>query len=239
MSITSNIKLSKLLTLIFTVFVQVAPATKKRTYDKKNCCLYCTKEFGKLARHLEQVHHSEEEVKLTLSFPKSDKRRKEQFTKIRKMANFNHNMVVLETNKGELKVDRRPMETIDPTQYLPCKEEHLLLASKNVTGCSDELRQNVIAKVDPTIVTLGSALLEKRGREQSTEVSQSMRLLARVVIEARKLSGENQATLVSLINSKNFDMLLTCAKNLGGLSKIKMDQKHTKAHLHPSNVGMR
>ena len=94
----------------------------KRTYDKKNCCLYCTKEFGKLARHLEQVHHNEEEVQVALSFPKSDKRRKEQFTKLRKMANFNHNMVVLETNKSELKVDRRPTETIDPTQYLPCKK---------------------------------------------------------------------------------------------------------------------
>ena len=35
-------------------------------------------------------------MKLALSYPKSDKRRKEQFTKIRKMATFNHNMVVLE-----------------------------------------------------------------------------------------------------------------------------------------------
>ena len=190
------------------------------------------------------------------------------------MANFNHNMVVLETNKGELKVDRRPTETIDPTQYLPCKkcnafflkhelarhaancmsknngqkislkqmkyEGHLLLASKNVTGCSDELRQYVIGKmatdevtavaeVDPTIVTLGSALLEKRGREKSTEVSQSMRLLARVVIEARKLNGENQATLASLINPKNFDMLLTCAKNLGGFIQNKDGSKAYKS----------
>ena len=76
-------------------------------------------------------------------------------------------------------------------------EGYLLLASKNVTECSNELHKNVIAKMasdevtgvaedDPTIVTLGTVLLEKRGREKSTEVSQSMRLLARVVIEARK-----------------------------------------------------
>ena len=76
-------------------------------------------------------------------------------------------------------------------------EGHLLLDSKNVTECSNELRKNVITKMasdevtavaedDPTIVTLGSVLLEKQGREKSTEVSQSMRLLARVVIEARK-----------------------------------------------------
>ena len=75
-----------------------------------------------MARHLQQIHKDEDEVKLAFSFPKTDSQRKEELTKIRKMGNFNHNLAVLETNEGELKVDRRPSENINPMQYLPCKE---------------------------------------------------------------------------------------------------------------------
>ena len=138
--------------------------------NKKNCCcLNCTKKFSKIVRHLEQVHYNDEEVKLALSYPKSDKRRKEQFTKIRKMANFNHNMVVLETNKGELKVDRRLTETIDPTQYLPCyhAKSAILFFSRHATTCMSKngeqkkvsLKQNVTRRTS-------LAGLQKRDRMQ-------------------------------------------------------------------------
>ena len=93
-----------MLNLCFAVFVPLAPNSKNRTYDKKNCCFYCNKEFAKLARHLQQMHKDEGEVKLALSFPKEDSRRKEQLAKIRKMGNYNHNLIVLETNKGEFLV---------------------------------------------------------------------------------------------------------------------------------------
>lgn len=79
---------------------------------------------------------------------------------------------------------------------------------------SDEV--TAIAQTDETILTLGSALLEKRGREKALEVSQNMRLLARILMETRQLSGDSKATLSSIIMPKKFDMLLQCAKNLGG-----------------------
>ena len=109
-------------TFIVTVFVNFAP--RKRIYDQKNSCFYCKKQSSKLARNLEQMHKDKEEVKVALSFPIGDRRRKQELTKIRKMGNINHIMAVLEANKGELKVDRRPIVNIDPTMYLPCKECH-------------------------------------------------------------------------------------------------------------------
>ena len=260
---------------IFAVFVQQAPDSKKRTYDKKNCCFYCQKEFAKLARHLQQIHKDEDEVKLAFSFPKTDSRRKEELTKIRKMGNFNHNLVVLETNEGELKVDRRPSENINPMQYLPCKEcngfflKHelsrhastcilkkddrcktslkqlkyegkLMLATTKDNGCIPQLRETVISKMasdeitavaetDVTILNLGSALLEKRGKEKANEVSQNMRLLARILMETRKLSGDNTASVSSIIAPKNFDMLLQCAKNLGGFVESEDGTKQYKS----------
>ena len=53
------------------------------------------------------------------------KKEKKQFEKLCRMGNFNHNMRVLETKRGELKVVRRPTsEESDPNSYLPCKFCH-------------------------------------------------------------------------------------------------------------------
>ena len=73
--------------------------------------------------------------------------------------------------------------------------------------------------------------MEKREREKENEVSQNMRVLARVAIEARKLCEDNNASLSSLIAPKNFYMLLKCAKNLGGFVEA---EDGTKEYRSPS-----
>ena len=40
-----------------------------------------------------------------------------------------------------------------------------------------------VVKTDPTILSVGSQMAENRGKEKAVEVSQEMRLLARVVLE--------------------------------------------------------
>ena len=44
-----------------------------------------------------------------------------------------------------------------------------------------------VVKTDPTILSVDSQMAENRGKEKAVEVSQKMRLLARVVLEMRKL----------------------------------------------------
>ncbi len=48
-------------------------------YDKKQSSFYCEKEFAEIARHYQQVHGDEEEVKLAVQYPANDERRKLQF----------------------------------------------------------------------------------------------------------------------------------------------------------------
>ena len=87
---------------------------KKELMRKNPSCFFCEKYYLKLARHYEQVHSDEDEVKLALKFPLKSKERKQRFAKLWKMGNFNHNMQVLENKEGELKVDRRRTGTVNP-----------------------------------------------------------------------------------------------------------------------------
>ena len=116
----------------------------------------------------------------------------------------------------------------------------MLATGQAQNSCSPQLREHVLSKMasdditavarsDDTILIYGSALLEKRGRDKGNEVSQNMRVLARVVIEARELCGDNNATLSSSIAPKNFDMLLKCAKNLGGFIETEDGTKQYKS----------
>ncbi|XP_028415486.1 uncharacterized protein LOC114538508 [Dendronephthya gigantea] len=262
------------------VYVQpIMAAAGKRAYDKKNCCFFCSKEFSKLARHLEQKHKDEEEVAAALKFPPSDKRRKDLFAKLRKMGNFNHNIKVIEKREGELKVDRRPAAGTDPKQYLPCTgcngfflaheltrhaatclrsdepaggkvkpsakrmqfDGKLLLAGGGASECSKQLQSilkimarddiSAVAQADPTILAVGSDMVEQKGKEKAIAISQKMRLLARVLVEMRRLTGKSDASLSTIITPLYFDMLLQCAKNLGG---YVVDEDGSKSFKSPS-----
>ena len=81
---------------------------------KNPSCFFYEKYYLKLARHYEQVHSDEDEVKLALKFPLKSKERKQRFAKLWKMGNFNYNMQVLENKEGKLMVDRRPTGTVNP-----------------------------------------------------------------------------------------------------------------------------
>jgi hypothetical protein len=252
--------------LCFPVYI-ITAAAGQRLYDKKHSCFFCQKEYSKIARHLKQVHGEEEEVIKALSYQPNAQERIEQFEKLCRMGNFNHNMKVLDVNEGELKVVRRPPAntTPNPGDYLPCKfchgfflsdelwrhapkcpfkdettstgskrmkyEGRFILASSNSpTGCSELLSENVIAKMshnaisilvqnDPTILRLGSQLLDKRGTEKSNEVSQKMRLLGRIVQEGRKITNNDKVTLEYLLKPRQFDILIDCARNIAGYER--------------------
>ena len=106
----------------------------RRVYDKKNSCYYCEKEFGKLGRHLFQVHKDEKEVAKIIALDKKDRMRQLLLDKLGRLGNFNHNLKVLEVHEGELKVMRRPAhnEDKDPSNYLPCQFCHGFFQKKDL-----------------------------------------------------------------------------------------------------------
>lgn len=71
---------------------------------------------------MQQVHKDCPEVVKALSFEAKSKERKKELDRIRLLGNFMHNNKVLEKNKGELKVVRRPPPNVEgnPLEYLPC-----------------------------------------------------------------------------------------------------------------------
>ncbi|XP_028410642.1 uncharacterized protein LOC114533333 [Dendronephthya gigantea] len=237
----------------------------RRVYDKKNACYFCEKEFGKLGRHLFQVHKNEKEVAEIVALEKNDRTRQLVLDKLCRLGNFNHNLKVLEVHEGELKVMRRPGENEDkdPSNYLPCQFCHgffqkkdlyrhcpkcpfaqeinhtmkskklqhagrlLLAANKFPSGASQQLSDNVLAimamddvsavvRTDETILRVGSTLIEKRGNEKAVEVSQQMRILARLLIKVRELCCVPTLSLEKSLTPAQFDNHLASARYLGG-----------------------
>lgn len=55
----------------------------KRVYNKRQYCLFCSKPYAKMARHLERAHEDKSDVARALSFRKGSKERKRQLDYIR------------------------------------------------------------------------------------------------------------------------------------------------------------
>ncbi|XP_072289236.1 uncharacterized protein [Eucyclogobius newberryi] len=92
----------------------------KRVYDKKNYCLFCTKPFSKLSRHLEMVHSQQEEVAVALQHPKHSKERLITWNRLKNKGNFAHNRDVLKTGKGFLAAVKRPKLPVQDHEFVHC-----------------------------------------------------------------------------------------------------------------------
>ena len=102
------------------VSVETANNKNGRLWDKKHCCLFCTKMCPKLPRHLEQIHSTEVEVAAALAFPKKSKERKLRWDDLRNRGNFSHNTQVIKKGSGGIVPYRRPALDTDPMTYVPC-----------------------------------------------------------------------------------------------------------------------
>ena len=96
----------------------------KRVYDKLHYCLFCGKGQQRIARHLQEQHSGEDEIKALQSLKAKDKSLK--LDELRGKGDFHHNMKVLRVG-GQLVVWRRPAPEMRvlSTDYLPC--QHCLI----------------------------------------------------------------------------------------------------------------
>ncbi|EFN69123.1 hypothetical protein EAG_14682, partial [Camponotus floridanus] len=86
-----------------------------------NFCFFCNKMQTKIARHLENVHKDEEEVKKFRFLPKGNVERKKLIDSLRRKGNFLYN-VDPQFNTGNLITCRRPQKKLkrDATDFAPC-----------------------------------------------------------------------------------------------------------------------
>nr|XP_055046620.1 uncharacterized protein LOC129432300 isoform X3 [Misgurnus anguillicaudatus] len=92
----------------------------KRVYNKRHYCLYCSKSYAKMARHLESSHGDTTDVARALSFPKGSKERKKQLDYIRNKGNYAHNAAVMKSGKGELVPFKRPCKKVQGEEFMHC-----------------------------------------------------------------------------------------------------------------------
>ena len=104
------------------VFVErvLKTAGGKRCYNKKHHCLFCGQEVQKMSRHLLRKHKDNVEVAKAFTFPKNSKERRLQLDHIRNKGNYEHNMEVMESQKGKLIPSKQPTEKTEGADFMHC-----------------------------------------------------------------------------------------------------------------------
>ncbi|XP_056118313.1 uncharacterized protein LOC130095581 [Rhinichthys klamathensis goyatoka] len=91
-----------------------------RIYNKKYFCLFCSKPFSKMARHLESKHKDKPEVARAVAFPKGSKDRRLQVSLLRNKGNRCHNTQVLKEGKGLVIPRQQSIAPVTASDYLHC-----------------------------------------------------------------------------------------------------------------------
>ncbi|KAK2905452.1 hypothetical protein Q8A67_007251 [Cirrhinus molitorella] len=89
---------------------------KKRTFY----CIYCSKPYSKLARHLKFVHRNEAEVAKAVAFPKHSEERRVQLNILRKRGNFAHSTDVVRKGHGQMIACYRPKKAKNTKDFIHC-----------------------------------------------------------------------------------------------------------------------
>ncbi|XP_041913478.1 uncharacterized protein LOC121724972 isoform X3 [Alosa sapidissima] len=92
-----------------------------RAYSKRHFCLFCSKPYAKMARHLEHVHKNEAEVAAAVRFPKNSKSRRIHLDLLRKKGNRAHNIDVIREGSGVIVPCKQTSDSnINPNDFLHC-----------------------------------------------------------------------------------------------------------------------
>lgn len=91
-----------------------------RLYNKKFYCVFCSKPFNKMARHLESKHKDKPEVARAITFPKGSKERRIQFSVLRNRGNRFHNNQVIKEGKGMVIPRQQSSGPVNASDYMHC-----------------------------------------------------------------------------------------------------------------------
>ena len=103
------------------VTVQSANNDDGRKWDKREYCLYCSKDSTNISKHYLLSHKTEADIKKILDLPKNSKKRSLEIMRVRRAGNYRHNVDVLKNGNGEIVVVARPSVETKPQDYLPCE----------------------------------------------------------------------------------------------------------------------
>lgn len=131
-----------------------------KSQRKYNFCFFCNKMQTKIARHLEDVHKTEEMVKKFSVLPKGSTERKNIIATLRKNGNFKYN-TDKSFNKGQLLVCRRPKPSWKRSagQFLPCAICKGFFASNNLRHHVKSCGKDKLKSGERVVKVLGKKIL--------------------------------------------------------------------------------
>ena len=77
---------------------------------------------------------------------------------------------------------------------------------------NDEI--TLVARSDPLIVEVGKLLVQKHGATKASDTSQTMRKLSRLVVQLRKINGDQHVQLSSCIKPNRYDTVVKAVREL-------------------------
>uniref|UniRef100_UPI0037E722ED uncharacterized protein isoform X2 n=1 Tax=Semicossyphus pulcher TaxID=241346 RepID=UPI0037E722ED len=115
-----------------TAVTPVSKSEGRLVRDRRNYCVFCSKQVSKMARHFETIHADKPEVAVAFQYPKKSKERQKIWYRLINQGNFAHNKVVLKTGKGQLTARKRPNITGQAQDFLHCLYCRGLYVKKNL-----------------------------------------------------------------------------------------------------------
>ncbi|XP_029943204.1 uncharacterized protein LOC115385360 isoform X2 [Salarias fasciatus] len=119
---------------------------RRRVYDKRNYCIYCSKATSKIARHLQTVHADKADVAKAFYYPKQSKERQVRLTILRNRGNFAHNINVVRNGTGYLAARYRTQKKRNGTDFIHCAHCQGLYSKKtlwkHVKVCPEKTRED-------------------------------------------------------------------------------------------------
>ncbi|XP_037837861.1 uncharacterized protein LOC112451075 [Kryptolebias marmoratus] len=91
-----------------------------RVYNKRYYCVFCSKPYSKMSRHLEAKHSDKPEVANALKCPKGSKERRVQLSLLRNKGNRAHNNKVIKEGKGVVVPRQQSRKSAKVGDYLHC-----------------------------------------------------------------------------------------------------------------------
>ncbi|XP_046567970.1 uncharacterized protein LOC124276367 [Haliotis rubra] len=105
------------------ILVQSCIKISGKREAKMHCCLFCSKYYSKMPRHMEQIHANEPRVARVLCLAKKSRERKEALSVLLREGDFAHNYDVFHKEQGVVlpKYRSREGENKSINHYLPCE----------------------------------------------------------------------------------------------------------------------
>ena len=135
-------------------------------------------------------------------------------------------------------------ESVDEKNLIT-QAQLLLYSNKYAQGASQELKELVlesmvrdeitsVVKEDDLICTYGSSMLMSSGIKRSHEISQRMRISARLLLALRAETNKNHFSLMDFVDTDYFDTFIKCTRILAGFSLVNGDGENITSFATPS-----